>query len=504
MPELQKKNNLVISNQPWQPPTQPLDNWTPPTNPIQGSEQQTGAEEDTGPSKVRELFDWANKPMLDITSPAMREMTSRLGEPGLNDSVLGAQLKGFTSGGIQGLADFISSQSSPLMMGLEATGAGAVGAAANEAPVLSRALQLPGQLATGGMVAHGVGKMATDPDWIGKLGGLSEAAMGGAGLAHLMKGRPTLKPSGSMVPPIEPKPNLPPEFTAVGEEPAYEAPKFKPTEELRYEIARQAQKMGLDKPLNITTEKSEVKKPIIKDYWITNKEGKKVLNPKYQNFGKEAATFSGGTNVPAPEPYFIKNEQGKLVANPNHPALKTEQPQAARVQKNKGASIGQNLDRSIDELTTGYSAPLHQIMIREGMQNAIDAVRSLGKEGRIGLSVDIRKGTITIGDNGKGMTRHELQTVYTNLHESGKVSETGATGGKGIGKATYILGGEYFKVETVREMRGQKVKMTMEGTPVDIKKGVPINYQVVPPDTQTGTIFTTKLKKDQNAYTSLN
>jgi hypothetical protein len=55
--------------------------------------------------------------------------------------------------------------------------------------------------------------------------------------------------------------------------------KKKSAEEIQYELARNKFNMGRDLP------NDGPKKPFIKDYWIEDKDGKKILNPKYQ-FGK--------------------------------------------------------------------------------------------------------------------------------------------------------------------------------------------------------------------------
>jgi len=83
------------------------------------------------------------------------------------------------------------------------------------------------------------------------------------------------------------------------------------------------------------------------------------------------------------------------------------------------------------------------------MQNAIDAIRHLDEKGKI--NVKISDDGISILDNGKGMDRGELETVFSNLNESGKALEQGATGGKGVGKASYMLGGQHFEVTTVKQ-----------------------------------------------------
>ncbi len=174
-----------------------------------------------------------------------------------------------------------------------------------------------------------------------------------------------------------------------------------------------------------------------------------------------------------------------------------EGPQFAKVGKGK-AQISVNVRRSAKELTTGYSQPLPEIMVREGLQNSIDVIRNMGPRGEMSISIDDNR--LVIGDNGRGMSPQELYTVYTNLHESGKVSDTGAAGGKGVGKAPFMLGGSHFEVTTVKEVKGQKIKSTFSGTPEQLMEPFDIHSEVVDSDTPTGTQFVTKFTPDQYSF----
>jgi hypothetical protein len=184
--------------------------------------------------------------------------------------------------------------------------------------------------------------------------------------------------------------------------------------------------------------------------------------------------------------------------NPLHE--KPEGPLHARVTKGgvEGVKIGVNTKRAASEVTTGYSQPLEAIMIREGGQNGIDAVRRLGASGKI--SITIHDKYMEISDNGKGMTRKELQKEFSDLHDTGKETEAGATGGKGIGKASYMLGGKHFSVETVVLERGDtKVKRSMSGTPEEFAEFAPIKEEVVDFNTPTGTKIRTEFAPGQYA-----
>jgi hypothetical protein len=187
---------------------------------------------------------------------------------------------------------------------------------------------------------------------------------------------------------------------------------------------------------------------------------------------------------------YINLRTGEEIPNPNKPLM-------ARSEKG-GIKIGVNVTKATGELTTGYSKPLPAIMVREALQNAIDAVRPIKNKGQI--NVDISTDGFLVKDNGPGLTREQLETVFSDLHSSGKVNEGAATGGKGIGKATYMLGGEHFEVSTVAMEGGKRVKYTIKGTPEEFAEHVDIQTEIVNETVPLGTTIQTKFKPGQENY----
>ena len=171
-----------------------------------------------------------------------------------------------------------------------------------------------------------------------------------------------------------------------------------------------------------------------------------------------------------------------------------EGPSFARTETG-GIKIGADIRRSAQELTTGYSTSLPGIMVREGMQNALDAVKHQGAQGKV--SAKITRDGFEIRDSGRGMTRAELETVFSDLHSSGKTTDLGATGGKGVGKASYMLGGQEFYAETVTTEKGRRIKYTIEGTPEQFMTEVHPTREEVSSDTPTGTLIKTKFTSKQ-------
>ena len=202
---------------------------------------------------------------------------------------------------------------------------------------------------------------------------------------------------------------------------------------------------------------------------------------------------------PSGQQLNVRNEKNITPGDyPDEPEFMAKDPKTGK------AIMSVNVAHSAAELTTGYSKPLPHVMAREGLQNALDAVKDMGMNGEISIVISENAykspGHIEIADNGTGMSRDELFTVYTNLHESGKTSDATATGGKGVGKATYMLGGAHFEVETVKQTPKGKIKSSFNGTPAQIMAGFDIKSVKVPDSTPTGTKFKTTLRDDQDAY----
>ncbi len=263
MPELQRKNNLSISNvDQWQPPTEPIpnENWKPPTEPI--AKQELAKPEE--PGLLERAWEFGNKPLVNIT-PEMQRALSNLSE---ENPILG----GMGQFGVGAL----TSLSSPLSLGLTALTGGANLAEKAGLGTIGSMLETPGKLAAGSMVGHGLYNVYNQPTMGGKFGGAVEASLGGLGLRK-GKIKAEIPESFQNLPEINHE--MPPEFQAVGSEKVAPQTRFKDTDQFAYDLARKKLNMGLDVP-------SDGPKPLIKDYWITNKEGKKILNPKYQNLGK--------------------------------------------------------------------------------------------------------------------------------------------------------------------------------------------------------------------------
>lgn len=149
----------------------------------------------------------------------------------------------------------------------------------------------------------------------------------------------------------------------------------------------------------------------------------------------------------------------------------------------------------IDIFKNTYSGSVPHVAAKELIQNAIDA----SAEG--GTPVEVKSSeknhTIEVTDHGKGLTRDEIDTVFTNLSSSGKRGGSTKTIGElGVGKTTYLVAGKHVSVETVARSpeSGKLVKVTFNGTPHDIIEGFHPTEEEVPEGTPTGT--TVKLETE--------
>jgi hypothetical protein len=453
--DVKRFNTLSISNQPdsdeWQPPTQPItDEWKPPTEPVGSNKSQE-------PNFLQRAFDFANKPIVDLMSPFTKEATEQFGHPGLNDSVNTARLKGFVSGGMQGLSDFISSQSSPLSMGLEAATAGAVGSKGAGLTNVANLLETPGKIAAGGMAAHGAYNMYDAPDLAGKMNAFPEMAMGLGGLGHMMKPKlppremKLLGPGVYEMPPSSLENKMPPEFQAVGDEDLAKKTVFKNMDQFRYDLARNKLKMGLDVPtLPHGIHPQEKRIPLGR----INSD----IEPQFAESGKSGVKI--GADV---------------------------------------RSLGKVLGSSL------YKGDIAKIATKELLQNSLDAVRHLDENGKVEVVLKRPYGGkehyIEVKDNGRGLSLKEIQSVFSDLGSSGKRDDANAIGGFGLAKAAPLLGGEKVEVTSIVKEGNRLLEHKFSGTPDELLDGVNIQTREIRQGT-TGTTVRTYVPKNSDFYSA--
>lgn len=200
-----------------------------------------------------------SSPLTDLPSKTANYLADKIDEPKLDQSPAVASMKGFLAGATKGAGDLVSGFTSPLNLGLTATGL------AEASPVLESIQPLMAsarRLLSAPVAAHGVGQVVTSPTAGGKLMGGLEAILGGSGMLHGGPiSEPELQPisnTNRLAQQLSEKqitPELPPEFVHQGAESDYNAHRQQTPvnpEDRLLELVKQKQGMGLPLPEDST------------------------------------------------------------------------------------------------------------------------------------------------------------------------------------------------------------------------------------------------------------
>ena len=208
-----------------------------------------------------------------------------------------------------------------------------------------------------------------------------------------------------------------------------------------------------------------------------------------------------GPALLGPKQKTYLNENGE----PIQPDLDFQEPQAARTEGG-GVKIGADV-RSLGKVlgSSLYSGDITKVTTKELIQNAFDAVKDLGENGKIkvDLNPNGQSPYISVSDNGKGLSLKEIHTVFSDLGSSGKREDVNAAGGFGLAKAAPLLGGERAEVISyVKEPDGFYYRHQFEGTPDELLEGVNVKSERLEPNEvpETGTTVKTYFKPDSPGW----
>ena len=119
-----------------------------------------------------------------------------------------------------------------------------------------------------------------------------------------------------------------------------------------------------------------------------------------------------------------------------------------------------------------YKANVQDTVEKETIQNSFDAVKQakhkgLIQKGNIIISRDSKERTITVEDNGIGMTPEIVQKAFFTIggSDKGDVSNELKSGGLGLAKMAFLFSAENIKLKTVRD----GVMTTVDTNPEEIK-----------------------------------
>lgn len=138
-----------------------------------------------------------------------------------------------------------------------------------------------------------------------------------------------------------------------------------------------------------------------------------------------------------------------------------------------------------------YKGDITKVAVKEGIQNAIDAVRpmlSKGQPGRINVKVDEKNSQITFRDNGEGMSPEIVEKEFVDIGGSAKSSAEGMSGGYGLAKVGLFSQAAGIHVVTTAK-KGNKVTTTiLQGSGQDwINGNMKMTTRDAHVDTPTGT-----------------
>ncbi len=143
-----------------------------------------------------------------------------------------------------------------------------------------------------------------------------------------------------------------------------------------------------------------------------------------------------------------------------------------KVGTERGA-IGVNKQQLMSLLgATMYDKPLAQVAVKELLQNSFDAVKARQNltenkdAGNIEISIDRDKRTISIKDDGIGMTPDIVKNAFLSIGGTNKegLSAGERSGGLGLAKVQFLMGSESVKVVTVRD----GIKTTIDATNIQL------------------------------------
>lgn len=157
-------------------------------------------------------------------------------------------------------------------------------------------------------------------------------------------------------------------------------------------------------------------------------------------------------------------QSGKMMLNVAEPNS-TEEPLISYMSNNGeqiiDGKLGVNKEQLISLLgSTMYKANVQSVAVKELLQNAFDAVKiaeSQGKtkeKGKIKITLDDTKRTVTVSDNGIGMSPEIVQKAFFTIGGSYKgdnVDNRLKSGGLGLAKMAFLFSSSFVEVSTVKD-----------------------------------------------------
>jgi len=446
------------------------------------------------------------------------------GQGGLHDYIAErlAMLRGFAGGAAEGLGDVASSFTSPLSIATFGSGIFEKAGILEGMPQLARLANITRKAAGAPMAIHG-GATILDPNTsLAEKGwGLTELAGGahpffeGIPSAHTQLNDLIRQPVRT--PEEVPTEGMTPEQIANfnqylhGEKPTIPTPQEQPNLPFNIEEPQETQRVGNQH--KALKEAHETAKQDLE--WAKTKGSPEQLALAHKNHTEALDRLNRFEMENQPTPgsmaeFHPMPETTQMVEQP-------EEMKVPRVKEGKGGlenvAVG-GADPEVLDVLGGnlYAKARAAVTTKELLQNALDEHDITGQTEPVRAVFDYDaenprtkedSNSVTVRDKGRGLTPAQIYTVLTDLGKSGKRAESKAKGGFGLAKAAPYLGGSYARTISVVLENGQKVKYTFEGTPGELKnqvKGVPLNREIVDPNTPTGLQTTTWFDKEAYGF----
>jgi hypothetical protein len=172
------------------------------------------------------------------------------------------------------------------------------------------------------------------------------------------------------------------------------------------------------------------------------------------------------------------------------------------------SSVGAQFDKSLFKKLGAnlYKGDIPSVIVKEAIQNAFDSVRPLGEKGRIHVAINPGERTISVSDNGHGMTPDVASNEFMDVGGSSKLE--GSSGGFGLAKVGLLASAEHFSMVTIAKVqekggflgrpRDKRIITTIEGSADDWINGtLKFDSHELKDDTEgTGTRLTVKVSKE--------
>jgi len=129
-------------------------------------------------------------------------------------------------------------------------------------------------------------------------------------------------------------------------------------------------------------------------------------------------------------------------------------PMYEKIKAKPGANVGR-IAKMLGPQLYGSMENISEVSVKEMVQNSFDAIKTMIEKGvmdkgNISINMNVSDRSITIKDNGSGMSPDVLQNTFFTIAGTNKETEFGS-GGFGIAKMLFLFGNQNVEVTTMRD-----------------------------------------------------